>query len=261
MDHISHTNRERWNALAGANVMYSQPFLDFTREQAAAYVLRAGIIDDVAGTEVLCLAGSGGQDAVAFGLLGARVTVFDLSDIQLSRDREAAAHHGFSVETIQGDMRDLSALPDDRFDVVWQPYSINFSPTVAPVVAGVARVLRPGGVYHLAFANPSTMGLDEESWDGAGYRLLGSYRDGECLVTDGDTWDVELPDGTLRPLPHPLEFRHTLSTMLNTLCRHGFRLLRLDEWQRPDPDPEPGSWAHFTQASPPYLQTYWRLEA
>ena len=37
-DDIGQTNRERWNALARANVQYSRPFLDFTPEQAAEYV-------------------------------------------------------------------------------------------------------------------------------------------------------------------------------------------------------------------------------
>ncbi len=39
MDAISNDNRARWNALARANVEYSQPFLDFTIEQAAEYIL------------------------------------------------------------------------------------------------------------------------------------------------------------------------------------------------------------------------------
>jgi len=85
MDNINKTNRERWNALANANVEYSQPFLDFTPEQAAAYIFRYGIIKDVAGKKVLCLASGGGQDSVAFGLLGAQVTVMDLSDIHQNK--------------------------------------------------------------------------------------------------------------------------------------------------------------------------------
>jgi len=49
MDDILKTNRERWNALARANVEYSQPFLDFTREQAAQYIYRHGVLQNVAG--------------------------------------------------------------------------------------------------------------------------------------------------------------------------------------------------------------------
>ena len=258
IDEIARVNRERWNALARANVMHSRPFLEFTREQAAEYVHRDQLLGDVAGKQVLCLAGSGGQDSVAFGLLGADVTVFDLSDVQLSRDREAAAHHGLSVETIQGDMRDLSVFTDDRFDVVWQPYSINFSPTVEPVFSEVARVLRPGGVYHLAFANPFVQAIDSK-WDGNGCPLRGPYLDGEDISHYYLGWDVEQRDGTVITVDRPHEFRHSFSAVFNALAGQGFHLLHLSEWLRPDPDPELGSWAHFTQSCPPYFFTFWKL--
>ena len=134
MDEINKTNRQRWNALANAQVEWSLPFLDFTPGQAAEYICRYEIINDVAGKKVLCLASGGGQDLVAFGLLGADVTVLDLSDVQLSRDREGAGHHGLQVITHQGDMRDLSIFADDAFDVVWQPYSVNFIPSINPFI-------------------------------------------------------------------------------------------------------------------------------
>ncbi|MET0647531.1 MAG: class I SAM-dependent methyltransferase [Pyrinomonadaceae bacterium] len=57
---------------------------------------------------MLCLAGGGGRESACFALLGAAVTVFDLSPEQLERDRLAAAHYGTHVETVRGDMRDLS---------------------------------------------------------------------------------------------------------------------------------------------------------
>jgi SAM-dependent methyltransferase len=258
MDDIAQTNRERWNNLARANVQYSQPFLDFTPEQAAAYVYRHGVIQDVRGKRVLCLASGGGQDSAAFGLLGANVTVLDLSNVQLERDRQAAEHHGLQVTTLQGDMRDLSAFADHTFDVVWQVYSINFVPSVEPVFREVARVLKPGGIYFVQFHNPFMQSLDNDAWNGEAYPLKGLYLDGEDMSHSFPHWDVEQPDGTTVRLAGPHEFRHTLSTVLNTLVNSGFILLGLWEWMRSDENPEPGSWAHFTQVAPPYLSTFWR---
>ena len=149
MDNISDANRSRWNDLASANVEYSRPFLNFNIEEAEKYVYRHGVLKDVAGKQVLCLASGGGQDSVAFGLLGANVTVLDLSDVQLERDRLAAAAHGLHTKIIQGDMRDLSVFPANLFDFVWQMYSINFIPSVEPVIREVRRVLKPGGIYFL----------------------------------------------------------------------------------------------------------------
>jgi ubiquinone/menaquinone biosynthesis C-methylase UbiE len=257
IDDIAAVNRERWNAMASAKVMFSRPFFDFTREEAAAYIHCDTMLGDVAGKDVLCLASGGGQDSAAFGLLGASVTVFDLSDVQLSRDQDAARSHGYTVQTVQGDMRDLSAFTANTFDIVWQPYSINYSPTVEPVIAEVARVLKPGGIYHLAFANPFALAMDN-GWDGNGYPLRDLYRDGEDITRFFPIWELEQEDGTVVTVERPHEFRHTLSTMFNTLARQGFQFMQMSEWVRPDIDPEQGSWAHFTQCCPPYLQTFWR---
>lgn len=260
MDEIFRTNRERWNALANAEVEWSRPFLDYTPQQAAAYVYRYGILKDVSRWNVLCLASGGGQDSVALGLLGARVTVLDLSDVQLARDRQAATHHGLKTETLQGDMRDLSRFPDNHFDLVWQPYSVNFVPSVEPVFREVARVLKPGGVYYLSFANPFVHTLDDEAWDGNGYPLHRPYIDGEDVTRYFPHWDVTRPDGSQVQLPGPHEFRHTLSTVLNTMAHNGFIFLYLQEWMQADESPEPGSWAHFTQVAPPWFDSFWELK-
>jgi SAM-dependent methyltransferase len=259
MDDYARINRERWNALAQANVEYSQPWLDLTLEQAVQHVRRFNILQEVAGNKVLCLASGGGQSSVAFGLLGAAVTVLDLSDVQLERDRQAAAHHGLSVKTIQGDMRDLSQFAENAFDIVWQVFSLNFIPSVVPLFQGVQRVLKPEGIYFVQFANPFIQSVDDAGWDGKAYPLKGQYLDGEDLTTQFPHWDVTQPDGSTVKIESPHEFRHTLSTLLNTLVSNGFVLLGLWEWIEKEENPEPGSWAHFTQVAPPYISTFWRL--
>jgi SAM-dependent methyltransferase len=260
MDSIHKINRERWNALANAQVEWSRPFLDFTAEKAAEYIYRYGIIKEVSGRKVLCLASGGGQDSAAFGLLGAKVTILDISDIQLERDRQAAAHHGLKVETYQGDMRDLSRFPDDSFDIVWQPYSINFSPSVDPVYREVARVLKPGGIYYMSFANPFVQTLDDEAWDGNAYPFHRPYIDGEDVTIYFPDWDVTQPDGNQVKVASPHEFRHSLSTVLNTMAAKGFIFLYLKEWTLAEDQPEPGSWAHFTQVAPPWFDSFWALK-
>jgi SAM-dependent methyltransferase len=260
MDQISQTNRERWNALARANVEWSRPYLEYTPEQAAQNIYRHGVLKDVSGQKVLCLASGGGQDSVAFGMLGAEVTVLDLSDEQLARDRLAAARHGLHVTTLQGDMRDLSIFPAESFDVVWQVYSINFVPSVEAVFREVRRVLKTGGIYFVQFANPFVQAIDGEAWNGEAYLLNTFYLDGVDLTERFPNWDVEQPDGSILRLDSPHEFRHTLSTVMNTLVGQGFRLLGLWEWMHADKNPLPGSWAHFTQIAPPWFSSFWRLE-
>jgi len=257
LDSIVASNRDRWNALANANIMYSMPFLQFTAEDAARYVYRNDFIRDVAGKRVLCLGSGGGQDSVAFGLLGALVTVLDLSDVQLTRDSEGAAHHGLQVQTVQGDMRDLSTFGDDTFDIVWQPYSLNYCPEVEPVFREVARVLRAEGLYHLTFANPCSQAIDDD-WSGTSYPLRGLYLDGEDISHYYPTREVTQADGTIITVPSPHEFRHTFSTVMNTMTQCGFVFLCLNEWMRQADPLEVGSWPHFTQCAPPWFDSYWR---
>lgn len=104
--------------------------------------------------EVLCLAGSGGQQGPILAAAGARVTVFDLSPEQLNQDRWVADRAGLEIKTIQGDMRDLSCFGDDRFDLVVHPCSNCFVPDVNPVWREAARVLKPGGEIISGFTNP-----------------------------------------------------------------------------------------------------------
>ena len=259
MDSISKTNRERWNDLANANVEYSRPFLNFTVKEAENYIYRHGILKNVDGIQVLYLASGGGQDSVAFGLLGAEVTVLDLSDVQLQHDHLAAAHHGLQIKTIQGDMRDLSVFPDNQFGIVWQMYSINFIPSVEPVFAEVHRVLKPGGIYFLQFANPFSIGIDNAKWDGKAYPLTSLYIDGEYLSERFPYWDVKQPDGSLVKRLSPHEFRHTLGSVLNGLASLDFKLLGLWEWMKKDEESQPGSWEHFTQVIPPWFSTFWQF--
>ncbi|HRW05580.1 MAG TPA: class I SAM-dependent methyltransferase [Caldilineaceae bacterium] len=260
VDDVSRHNQAQWDELAHARLEYTLPLLDLTPVEARRRVDPLGILgerlSDFAGKAVLCLATGGGQQSACFALLGARVTVVDLSATQLARDQEAAAHYDFSIRTIHSDMRDLSALGDDSFDLVYQAYSINFVPSVAPVFAEVARVLRPGGLYHMQWANPFTQSVDDQAWDGETYLLHHPYVDGYEVSTYYPTWDIEDGEGGWRTIQSPREFRHILSTVVNTLTEKGFVILRLQEAMSSEEEPEPGTWEHYKWVAPPYL-TLW----
>ena len=255
MDDVIRYNKARWEALAQARVSFSRPFLDLTPETARQVVDPQGVMGEVAGKDVLCLASGGGQQSAAFGLLGARVTVFDLTETQLQRDREAAAHYGMKVQTVQGDMRDLSCFGDRSFDIIWHAFSISFVPDPRPAFAEVARLIRPGGLYRLEFPNPFVAGLSER-WNGTGYLLARPYLDGSELLFEDPNWQIKNEDGSLTPVEGPREYLHTLSGVVNSLLGHGFVLLGLWEELTQDPQAEPGTWEHLKLMAPPWL-TLW----
>jgi SAM-dependent methyltransferase len=253
MDSVADYNRKRWDALVGADALFTRPYLNLDPEAARERLDPEGRLGDVRAKRVLCLAGGGGQQSVAFALLGAEVTVLDLSPAQLRRDQEAAAHYGVAVRTEEGDMRDLSRFADGAFDLVWHPYSLNFVPDVRPVFREVARVLRGGGTYRFNCANPFVSGLTERDWDGRGYALSRPYVDGAEVVYQDQPW-VRPAEPAAEAIPPPREFRHGLGTLINGLVEAGLVVLHASELVdvHPNPDAPPGTWDHFVSVAPPW---------
>jgi SAM-dependent methyltransferase len=258
MDDIARYNKERWEDLARAGVVFSRPALDLDQLRARQLIDPHGLIDRVAGLRVLCLASGGGQQSAAFGLLGAHVTVFDLSETQLERDRAAAAHYGLTIRVQQGDMRDLSVLAPSSFDVVAQPHSINFVPDAVRVFDQVARVVRPGGLYRVDCANPFVMGIDERDWTGTCYPLSRVYEDGAEVEPADPRWEVWDEHGSCHRVRGPRQFRHSLGTMINGLTTRGFVVLGLWELLGTHREAAPGTWDHFMQFAPPELSIWSR---
>ena len=255
MDKVDQHLAERWKRLGETAAIFCQPWLDIDAQTAREKLDPDGILGDLRGKSVLCLAGGGGQQSVAFGLSGARVTVLDVDGDQLQRDLRAAAHHGFTVRIEQGDMRDLSRFGEGAFDIVWHPYSVNFVPQFATIVAEVARVLRPEGIYTFMLANPFASGIGTKDWNGEGYVMRLPYIDGAAYEFDDEDW----VNGGLGDVPRPKEFRHTLGRVVRDLTNAGFVLFRLDEVASEEPESSPGTWQHLTSFMPPWFTLWTKL--
>lgn len=176
------------------------------------------------GLDILCLASGGGQQAPTFAAAGARVTVFDNSPKQLAQDRAVAEREGLDIKTVEGDMRDLSVLHDESFDLVFHPVSNLFIPDVRPVWREAFRVLRRGGVLLAGFMNPAFYLFDMSAQDG----------EVELVVRHSLPYSdlTDLPDpmrADLMAQGLPLEFSHTLEEQLGGQLETGFLLTALYE--------------------------------
>lgn len=259
-DEIVAYNRARWDELANAGVMYSLPYLDLTPESARAVADPYGHLPlSLVGLRVLCLAGGGGQHSAAFTLLGADVTVFDLSEVMLERGRETAAHYGHTIRTVRGDMQtDLAQFADASFDVVHHPYSLNYVPDAASVFAQVSRITAPMGMYHVAIHNPFALNTSSDSWNGVGYVVRELYVDGVEVAMDETIWVFE-SGGEQKWVASPRFFRHTLGAVVNGLAHNGFALVGLHEEPTDKDATQPGgSWEHYTRVLPPFLSLWTR---
>jgi SAM-dependent methyltransferase len=259
MDELHRYNKERWEELAAANVEYARPLFDLNPESARATVDPYGVMGEVHGKDVLCLASGGGQQSAAFAVLGANVSVLDFSENQLARDRQALAHYGAQARLVQGDMRDLSMFDAASFDLVWHAFSINFVPDSGQVFDQVTRVLRAGGLYRMQWHNPFSIDTDEGDWTGKGYLIKHPYADGEIQFSNPD-WVISYDDGTTRSVEGPREFNHTLSTVVNGLIGRGFVLKGL--WEEPAPmsNAAPGTWGHLKAYAPLWLTIWARYQ-
>lgn len=273
-DEITRMNRETFAREKQEGKHWTIPWLDLDVEayrryrEGAMETLPEPYCDDpadrsvmagVSGKKVLCLAGGGGQQSAVFSLLGAQVTVLDLTPEQLEGDQQAADHYGYPITLVQGDMRDLSDLPGARFDLVYQPISTLYVPDLREVYAGVRRILIPGGLYFSQYAFPFIGLAHERGWDGSGYLLHVSepYRGGALRET---------PDGVIGFTRGELigEFHHLLSDILNGLIGCGFVICGV--WEDPRPEAkvdistlEPGKEPHKNLFIPYGLSVVARL--
>lgn len=256
MDDIARYNLERWRALAKANAVFARPQLDLDADSARQLVDPERRFGEIAGKKVLCLASGGGKQSAAFGVLGASVTVFDLSAEQLANDQVAAQQYGFTVQTVQGDMRDLSALDGQAFDIVAQAFSLNFVPEAEQVFREVRHIMKVGGIYTFQCANPFFSGLTEKDWNGEGYTLKHPYvANAEIQYEDSDWVYDQSQQPRIQP---PKEYRHTLSGLVRGLVGNGFVINHISDSTDfyPDSNAKPGSWEHFLSIVPPWL-TFW----
>lgn len=185
---------------------------------------------DIKGKKVLCLASGGGQQSAMFSLLGADVTVVDITQGQLDADIKAANHYGYTVKTFLCSMTDLIVFADESFDIVHQPISICFVPDVALVYKEVFRVLKTGGLYHVDHINPAThpVSYDNDSgdgWDGVGYRIASPYIGGPLRIDENGNENMTRGevDG---------EFRHLFIDIFCKLTEAGFQIKYIWEDER-----------------------------
>lgn len=256
MDEIAEYNQARWKALVEADALFTRPKLNLDADSARQIIDFDGKLGDVVGKDALCLACGGGQQSAAFALLGANVTVFDISDEQLERDKKVAEHYGFEIQIVQGDMRNLSGFEKASFDFVHHAYSLNFVPDATEVFRQVARVLRVGGIYHFACANPFVMGAGQNDWNGEGYVLKEPYIGGARIIYDDQDWVYNRE--THEKIPNPVEYRHTLSNVFNNLIENGFVISHVSDNcdMNSDECAAPKTWEHFTAFAPPWLSIW-----
>jgi len=186
----------------------------------------------IEGAEILCLASGGGQQGPILAAAGARVVVYDNSPKQLEQDRRVADRDGLELETVEGDMADLGAFPDQTFGLIVHPVSNCFVPDILPVWSEAARVLRNDGVLLSGFTNPLRY-LFEDDLDHSSDLLCVThtipYSDLDQLTEERQAQYIA--DG------EPFEFGHTLGDQIGGQLEVGLVLTGFyEDFYTPDED-------------------------
>lgn len=208
---------ENINNLAEQNVSWSIPVTHEEIEKARKGVFEISISGNKAlprdwfpktlkGVKLLCLAGAGGQQAPLCAALGAEVTVLDLSEKMLLRDREVAERENLGITTERGNMCDMSRFADESFDIILNPPSLFYVPNVAPVYRECRRILKKGGTFILCAPNPTNY-LCEYVQEGGYYMACNKLPYRSFEHDDQGDW---------------IEYGHTLDDYIGGLTRSGF---------------------------------------
>lgn len=170
------------------------------------------------GLKILGLACGGGQQGPIFAAAGAEVTIFDNSPRQLDRDLEVAAREGLNnLQTVEGDMRDLSSFPDESFDLVFHPVSNLFIHEIRPVWREAYRVLRTGGTLLAGFMNPTFYIFDFDKMEQGVLEVR--YK-----LPYADSDHPEILERLLEK-GWPLEHSHSLDDQIGGQIEAGFQII------------------------------------
>lgn len=181
-------------------------------------IIPAEWFGDLRGKKVLCLAGAGGLQAPVLACAGAEVTVLDLSEKMLDRDRAVAAREGLDIRIEHGNMCDLSRFEDGSFDLVLNPPSLFYVPDVTPVFREVYRVLKKGGSFIMISMAPIAYVCDYDAEEGC-YKAVN--RMPYCSADHADQGDW-------------VEFGHTMESYIGGQLQCGFVLTGYEEFQQED---------------------------
>ncbi|KAB1662464.1 methyltransferase domain-containing protein [Pseudoclavibacter chungangensis] len=169
-----------------------------------------------------------GTDTLSLARLGADVTGVDFSPAALDVARRLFAATGTAGSFVESDVTRAADAVARRVDVVYTSIgTITWFRDLEAWAAGIAGLLRPGGVFFIRDAHPQVLALDDERDDG---QYVVRYR----TIPDGtpDSWDeTETYTGDETPIANSrtFEWPHSLGEIVTALLGAGLRITGMHE--------------------------------
>ena len=197
----------------------------------------AAYFDRYEGVKVANICGSCGKKAVPLALLGAEVTVFDISEENRRYAMETAEAAGTQISYVVGDVleTDLEKY-GGYFDVVFMEGGIlHYFHDIDEFMRIMFALLKPGGKMICSDFHPFTKIMDSLKLE----RPVMGYFSTE--IYEGEMAHARFyPEEIRSKMPKCSLRRYTMSEIVNSVIRNGFRLDRLDEHPAWENDQLPG---------------------
>ncbi len=191
--------------------------------------------DNAAGLKIAVPCGSCGKRAVALALMGAEVTVFDISEENKRYALEIAACAGTYVDYVLGDLYDIDITKySGYFDMLYMEGGIlHYFNDINRLMGIFQTILKTGGTMVLSDFHPLrkfagngnySSGLNPRVDESAGYNYFDTGLHFGDVAYKGFFEKEEqkgFPDVLLRVF--------TLSEIINSVIDAGLRLLKFDE--------------------------------
>lgn len=212
---------EFWNQRDGAP---SDKAKEIMADPKASLKKHQDYFQEVTGKRIANLCGSNGRKAVPLALLGADVTVFDISEDNRRYALELAACAETKIEYVVGDIYEIDLKRyRNQFDVLYLEGGIlHYFHDLEAFTGILFTLLKPGGKLILSDYHPIKHCINEESHYIPRYFDQDTYEENIAYQSHFDPAEqVDFPKVMLR--------HYTMSEIVNTVISSGFTLAQLDE--------------------------------
>ncbi|MDN4606939.1 class I SAM-dependent methyltransferase [Sporosarcina highlanderae] len=227
-----------WVSRHGTPKQYAEELKADPIKKVSYYLERVG---DVDGKRILNLLGSKGNKAVCFALLGADVTVVDISVENKRYAFELAEAAGVSINYIVKDVLDIQSEELSSFDIVILEMGVlHYFIDLIPLFRMVSNHLKEDGLFIVRDYHPfvsKVLGFvdGEVEFDG-------DYFSEECIEVDV-AYSTLLTEEKRGDLYKNVIKHWTISEVINALISAGLIIRKMQEdkgiqWAFPDGSPE-----------------------
>ncbi|WP_034475770.1 class I SAM-dependent methyltransferase [Butyrivibrio proteoclasticus] len=182
--------------------------------------------DSFEGIKIANICGSCGKKAIPLALLGADVTIFDISEDNKKYAMEVAAAANTEITFEVGDVLEIDlGRYAEYFDVVFMEGGIlHYFHDIDEFMKMMNAILKPGGKIICSDFHPFTKIYDSLKLE----QPTGSYFSTE--IFEGEMAHARFYDEEIRKSMPKCSYRkYTISEIINSMLRNGFSIKQFDE--------------------------------